>query len=170
MFKATAFLLVLAGWVLYAEPTLARAELSTSYRQDMGSAKLTLSSSICADNPECTVATLTCGHYNSISLMMGGFSNDDVGRWLLLNGLLLTLKNGANALPMMPVLIEFGDLDSDWSITFVASGNAQMWLRALDFDKDIVVNNIQDDLLLPRKDEDLLNLKSFAKFCSETVH
>ena len=170
MLKVSAFILVLTVWVFYSEPSLARGELSTSYHQDKGTAILTISASICADNPECTVATLTCGGHTPFSLQLSGYDNGAVGRGLLLNGLLVTLKNNANVLPMSPWLIQFQELDGDWGITFFAlEGNARMWLGALDFDNDIVINNNWKDFPLPRKDEDLLHLKSFAKFCSEPV-
>ena len=96
---------------------------------------------------------------------MTGFSDDDLGRWLLLNGALLTLQNGPNALPMKPNSIEADNLDGGWFITFVSTGSGKAWLRSVDLKRDVVVNNIQDAMVLPNNEADKTNLESFVKRC-----
>ncbi len=133
-------------------------------------AQLNLALSSCSDNPECDVVRLTCGSYNSMSVMMIGFSDRDVANWLLSSGAILLLRNDYRSLPVMPYKIVFNELNNEgWVMTFLPTAGVREWLDAIDFDKGLSIRTIQGDLLFPDKAGDLNAIKSFVNFCLDVV-
>jgi hypothetical protein len=152
-------------------PSYAQRNLTSILEVDpaQNSASLQLYQAVCSDNPECIIATLSCSDRGHFEFDMTGFGDNDVGHWLLLNGGLVTLKNGSNMLPLRPTAIEANDMDGGWSISFLPSGSWERWLAAYKADFDIVISNIQDDLVVPKGEGDLTDLIDFIQFCRSTL-
>jgi hypothetical protein len=152
-------------------PSHAQRNLTSVFEVDPNqeSASLQLYQAACADSPECILATLSCSQHGRFEFDMTGFGDADVGNWLLLNGGLLTLKNGSNMLPLRPTAIEANDMDGGWSISFLPSGSWERWLAAYKADLDIVISNIQDDLVVPMGEGDQTDLSDFIQFCRSTL-
>ena len=156
------FSLAVIALVSFAQLARAR-DIVTKFESNDEETRLALYDASCTDSPECVIAVLSCG--NGLSFEMIGFSDQDVGNWLLLNGALLTIKNKANVLPFTPKDISADEMNGGWSINFITSGDGKRWIESVDMTSNIIISNIQDDIILPAKNGDLLNLKSFTKAC-----
>ena len=116
------------------------------------------------------IARFICGEYGGLSFVMGGFSDQEIGRWFTMSGATAILKSGQNVLLMRPIKIEFGELDGDWIVTFLPSegggyGDGKSWLRSLGESPNITIINIQDDMRLPEGPNDRKNMTAFVSAC-----
>jgi hypothetical protein len=152
-------------------PSYAQRNLTTVFESDPHekSAWLQLYEAVCSDNPECILATLSCSERGQFEFDMNGFSDEDVGNWLLLNGGLLTLRNGSNTLPLLPTAIEASEMIGGWAISFLPTESWENWLAAYRADLDIIISNIQGDLIVPKGEGDLRDLTDFIEFCRSTL-
>ena len=173
MLRLAALALAFFATAVRAETAFMKVTLSAVYNPPNANnpARLKFALPECPDDRECEILRITCDGDHMRLETDASFSDEQVGRWLVSNGGVLELRNSENHLPMSPIRIVPGHFTGVWTLEWITRDSAAVtrWFDTIDYDKDLIVSTIGEDLVFPSEPQDLRATKSFFDVCLRAI-
>jgi len=137
----------------------AAEKFATTATVEKDKASLTISSADCADNPECEVATLSCGD-TAFSVSVSGVETS--GAVALVKTRKATLTVDAKPLPLLAQKLQFSEMDGAWEVELSADESGSDAWKALTGARKVTLSVGGRTIVFPGDK----NLAKVAKTCA----